>query len=109
MSHTDFYQYESGRSESKLSKCTRPYLADVSDIEFRRGSLCLHYKLRNNINNNEFLEADVLMSEAKKVISGLMDNVTVYKTYKIRNSLIVHYPILRFAVHVLSIHHMFDR
>ena len=37
MSHTDFYQYESGLSESKLSKSTRPYLADVSDVQFRRG------------------------------------------------------------------------
>ena len=68
MSHTDFYQYESGLSESKLSKSTRPYLADVSDVQFRRGSLCLHYKLRISTNNNEFLEADILMSKAKKVI-----------------------------------------
>ena len=32
-------------------------------------SLCLHYKLRINTNNNEFSEADFLMSKAKKVIS----------------------------------------
>ena len=41
----------------------------MSDVEFRRGSLCLHYKLSNNTNNNEFLEADFLMSKWKKVIS----------------------------------------
>ena len=68
MSHTDFYQYESGLSESKLSKSTRPYLAAVSDVEFRRGPLCLYYNLPNNINNNEFLETDFLITLECRII-----------------------------------------
>ena len=69
---TDFVKCVSNVGESIIMShhinrtTTRPYLADVTDAEFRRGSLCLHYKLHNNTNNNEFLKADFLMSKAKK-------------------------------------------
>ena len=48
MTHTDFYQFESGLSEGKASKSSRPLLRDVYIAEFRKGSYNMHYKLHHD-------------------------------------------------------------
>ena len=42
MTHSDFYQFESGLSEGKTSKSSRPLLRDVSVAEFRSNIFPTH-------------------------------------------------------------------
>ena len=57
MTHSDFYQFESGLSKGKTSKYSRPLLRDVSVAEFRKGSYNMFYKLHND---EQLREADFL-------------------------------------------------
>ena len=65
----DFYQFESGLSESKESKTSRPLLRDVSVLQFRRGSFSMFFKVRHDDSN--FTEANFLMKKFKKDVVNL--------------------------------------
>ena len=65
---TDFYNFESGLSEGKASKTSRPLLANVKEVEFRKGSLNMFYKC---FEDDEFREANFLKAKTKKSISDM--------------------------------------
>ena len=52
---SDFKDYQSGLTQSKESKRTRPLLENVSAVEFRKGSTDLHFKTSHS--ENEFKTA----------------------------------------------------
>ena len=66
MHYDDFYLFEKGLSESKLSKSSRPLLADVYVVEFRKGSKNMFYMLHNE---NDFKEADFLKVKTENNVS----------------------------------------
>ena len=65
MTPTDFHSFKDGLSQGAASKRSRPLLADVQMVEFRKGSNMMFYK--NSTNDDEpFKEADFLQAKYKK-------------------------------------------
>ena len=69
MNVSDFYLWESGLSQGKASKGSRPLLKDVSVVQFRRGSTQMYFKRRHD--QEFFEETDFLQKKVKKVISQM--------------------------------------
>ena len=48
MQPTNFYSFQNGLSESQASKKSRALLADVYTVEFRQGSLDMHFQMKGH-------------------------------------------------------------
>ena len=69
MKHTDFYNFEKGLSESKVSKSTRPLLSNVYMTKFQRGKTFLYYRLYDDIDESgQFCEANYRIKRTKNMI-----------------------------------------
>ena len=66
MNFDDFKYFESGLSQSKLSKSSRPLLANVYVAQFRKGSYSMFYQTHEGGQNSEFNEAQFLSKPALK-------------------------------------------
>ena len=64
MKFNDFKEFESGLSQSKLSKSSRPLLANVYVAQFRKGSYSMFYQTNATGQNSEFNEAQFLSKPA---------------------------------------------
>ena len=65
--------YQSGLTQSKESKQTRPLLEEVNVVEFRKGSTALHFKtshLENELKTTAFLMKKTV--DCKKTTAFLM-------------------------------------
>ena len=73
MQVSDFMEYESGLTQSKESKQTRPLLENVSAVEFRKGSTVLHFKTSHT--EIDYQTAVFLKKKTRKAIESGEYNV----------------------------------
>ena len=69
MQACDFRNWEKGLSESKLSKSTRPLLADVVEVQFRAGECVMYFKTSDY--SNPYKCAQFLTKRAREEVAML--------------------------------------
>ena len=68
MNPENFLDLASGLSQGKTSKQTRPLLAEVYVVQFRRGENTMYFKKSHSEANNVFQNADYLKNNLKIIL-----------------------------------------
>ena len=64
MNFDDFYDFENGLSQGYASKSTRPLLASVYVVQFKRGSTSMFYKTHQGGISSDFMEITFLKKKS---------------------------------------------